>query len=80
MFLKAWYNRGVVNAALGNTEEALADYDKAIELDPEYPSAYYSRGNLRRKLRDFDGAVEDYSRAIELKDDHAEALTNRADS
>src|SRR5689334_10766710 len=37
-------NRGIVNAAAGNTEAALADYNEALARAPELASAYLSRG------------------------------------
>ena len=45
----------------------MADYDEAIQLDPNYAQAYYARGVARNSLRDYQGAVADYDQAIRLK-------------
>lgn len=59
---------------------AVADYDRAIALNPKYAGAYKSRGNARVKQGDLDGAIADYDRAIELVPDYAEAYFKRGDS
>ena len=50
--------------ALGRPERALADYDRAIELDPHYAEAYYARGNLHASRGDNGQAIADYGHAI----------------
>ena len=37
--------------SLGRSEDALASYDKAIELRPDFAGAYYNRGNTLHDLR-----------------------------
>ena len=56
---------------------AIADFTKAIELDPDDAVAYYNRGNSKRKLKDYYGAIADYTKAIELDPDVADAYYNR---
>jgi tetratricopeptide (TPR) repeat protein len=45
---------------------AIADYTKAIEIDPEFSYAYGLRGNAKFTLYDYRGSIIDYSKAIEL--------------
>ena len=71
-------NRGVAYGKTGRLAEALADFDKAIALKPDYPSAYYNRGNTYADREDYDRAISDYTRAIALKPDYREAYYNRA--
>ena len=56
---------------------AIADYTKAIELEPNYADAYYNRGNSKRKLKDYYGAIADYTKAIELDPNYSNAYSNR---
>ena len=68
--------------AYGNRQEhraAVANYTRAIVLDPAYAYAYFSRGVLRwRELGEYEAAIEDLSRVIELDPTWAEAYFNRA--
>jgi len=59
------------------TYKAIADYDKAIELDPKLAAAYNGRGNAWYVKREYDQAIADYDKAIELDPKLAAAYTNR---
>ena len=43
-------NRGQTYLELGEYEKAIQEYDKAIQLDPNYALAYHHRGNAYREL------------------------------
>jgi tetratricopeptide (TPR) repeat protein len=45
---------------------AIADYNKAIELDPKYVYAYYARGGFYSISKQYDLALIDYNKAITL--------------
>ena len=78
---RIWYKLtaagGAVKSALGNHEAAIADFDQAIYLKPDYVVAYCNRGIAKRKLEKYEEAIADYNQAIRLKSDHAEAYCNR---
>ena len=61
----------------GNLRGAIADYDRAIELNPDYAEACFFRGGAKVVLGDYRGAKADYDRAIELNPDYADTYTNR---
>ena len=56
----------------------IADYTKAIELDPNYALAYYNRGMLKGDLNDHNVAVADYNKLIEIDPNDSDAYTNRS--
>ena len=58
--------RGLAKSDKGDLDGAIADYTRAIELDPKYASAYHNRGIAKSDKGDLDGAIADYSGAIEL--------------
>ncbi|MDH3852638.1 MAG: tetratricopeptide repeat protein [Deltaproteobacteria bacterium] len=70
-------SRGMDQEGVENFEQAEADYNKAIEINPEYANAYNNRGNIKAKQADYKGAIEDYNRAIELNSQFVEAYCNR---
>ena len=61
----------------GDNREALTDFNRAIELDPNFSEAYNNRGNLRLDSEDRQGALADFNRAIELNPSNATAHYNR---
>ena len=63
----------------GNYEEAIEDFNRAIELDPEYSGAYYNRGNARKNMGEYEEAIEDFNRAIEHNAANIHAYQNRAE-
>ncbi|CAK8993101.1 TPR repeat-containing protein MJ0941 [Durusdinium trenchii] len=66
---KLWVTHGEINEALGNHKEAIQNYDKAIELNPEYCVAVFRRGRSKRALGRYEEAImaiQDYDKAIEL--------------
>lgn len=74
----SYCKHGIAKQAKGNLDGALADYNKAIELDPKAPHVYDFRGFARRLKGDLDGAIADYNRAIELDPQDADGFHNRA--
>ena len=58
-------------------ELILRDYDKTIDLTPDFSFAYFNKGNLYRSMKNFKSAVSFYSKAIEIDPDFAESYYNR---
>ncbi|MFN9318352.1 MAG: tetratricopeptide repeat protein, partial [Microcystis sp.] len=74
----AWYyNRGILYYNQQKYKLALDDYNKAIELNPNYALAYYNRGNLYRRQQKYKLALDDYNQAIKINSDFAGAYYNR---
>jgi tetratricopeptide (TPR) repeat protein len=63
--------------AKGDFDGAIADYTKAIELNPNNVDAYNNRGATKTTKDDLDRAIADYSKCIQLKPDDAKAYYNR---
>ena len=61
-----YYNRGIILLPQGDLEGAIADFTKAIELDPKDRLAYASRGFARFEKEDLDGVIADFSKVIDL--------------
>ena len=57
-----YYNRGVEKSDLKDYTGAITDYNKAIQLKPDYAAAYNNRGAAKSKLEDYRGAIADYNK------------------
>jgi tetratricopeptide (TPR) repeat protein len=76
--LASMYNdRGVAKWRLERLEDALADFNKAIEIYPQYASLYNNRGNVLFDLEKTDQALRDFNKAIELLPGYGVAYNNR---
>ncbi|KAF0125496.1 MAG: hypothetical protein FD189_2072 [Elusimicrobia bacterium] len=74
----AYHNRGFAYGELKQYDKAIADFDKAIELNPEDVHVdYRNRGVAYRKLKQYDKAIADYDKAIELNPKDADTYHNR---
>ena len=58
--------------AHGDYDGAIADYTKAIELNPFSAHAHVERAGIYYALDDHEAAIEDYSKAIELLTEEAD--------
>ena len=66
---EGFHTRGNRHSRNGSYEMAIADYNKAIELDPNLADAHYDRGYSFYELGSLEEAIRDLSRAIELNPD-----------
>lgn len=66
-YLIGYYKRGQLYAQLGDTEQALADYNHVIELNNnQSPRPYYARARLYHQLGNKSQAMTDLAQAITL--------------
>src|SRR5262249_16251041 len=70
-------NRGIILYELGRLDEALASYDEAIALKPDYAEAFCNRGVILYDCNHLEKALASYDKAIALNSDFAEAFANR---
>lgn len=61
-----YQKRAEESAGEGKYDFAVADYNKAIELNPRAVSLYLSRGRVFYGKKDYASAIADYTQAIEL--------------
>jgi tetratricopeptide (TPR) repeat protein len=71
------YQQGLTAAAAGNLNLAIANFDRAIDIDARYFQAYIERGNVKDAMGDLSGAIADYTSAISIAPQVATAYYNR---
>lgn len=71
-------NRAIILSNQGDFSRAIANFNKALELNPELVEAYLGRGVARDKQDDLDGALADYDQVIALNENFPVVYFNRA--
>lgn len=74
-----YYARGVSYSLLEKTDNAISDYTKVIELNPQFVLAYYNRGATYHNKKDYSEAIADYTKVIELNPQYANPYKYRGD-
>jgi eukaryotic-like serine/threonine-protein kinase len=77
--LEAWelYNKAFSLGSLGQLEEAIAYYDRVLELEPKNTNAWNNRGVCCKKLGRTDEALRCYDRAVEADRHNGSAWSNK---
>ena len=70
-------NRGDAEKVMGNAKGAIAAYDAAIRLTPDFAAAYAKRGSVKYNLGDYRDAIKDYDAAIGTGLDYATVYVTR---
>ena len=70
-------DRGNMLDEIGLHEEAIRDYNSALEIRPDDPDTFYNRGIALANLKRYEEALKDYNRALELEPDAPDTLCNR---
>lgn len=60
------YKRGTVYLALGKAKQALLDFDKVLELKPDFTAVRIQRGNVYLKNGDLHEAEIDFSEVVSI--------------
>jgi tetratricopeptide (TPR) repeat protein len=71
-------DRGVAHVRRNSPREALEDFNRAIQLYPEYAAIYNNRGNVLLAIGAVGEAMKDFNRALVLAPGYAAAFSNRA--
>lgn len=74
---KGYHLRGSHRARQGRFDEAFADFNMAIQVQPNRAEPYGSRANIYGLRGEFENAMADYNKAIELDTSLTNAYLNR---
>lgn len=76
---KLQYNKGVDYWKLGQLEQSVECFKKAVDLDPNYIDAYYNLGILLEHLKQDDAALNVFKQILLRKPDDYEAVYKAAE-
>ena len=76
----AYESRGIAYFGKDEYDNAIRDYNKAVELKPDNARAYRSRGDAYNNKGEYEQSIQDYDKAIELKPDDATIYLNRGNA
>jgi tetratricopeptide (TPR) repeat protein len=77
---EAYFNRGVDLQKKGDYDRAIANYSKAIEINPRLAEVYTNRGFAYLLKGQYDKAIADSNKAIELNPRLATAYSTRGNA
>jgi len=72
-----WNNKGASLANLGQHEEAIASFDRAIEINPRLELAWHNKGGALHRLGRTEEAIACYDRALQINLRYADAWSNK---
>ncbi|MBW1915530.1 MAG: tetratricopeptide repeat protein [Deltaproteobacteria bacterium] len=72
-----YINQGNAYVGKGQYDQAISDFNKAIQINPRFAKAYYNRGVAYKRKGQYDQAISDYNKAIEINPRDALAYYNR---
>ena len=75
-----YLNSGNAKYNLKDYEGAILDYDKVIELSPDYADAFYNRGLAKYILKNYEDAIIDFTQAIQSNPNYTNAYNERGDA
>jgi tetratricopeptide (TPR) repeat protein len=70
--------RGAIHQYIGDSRNAVLDYERALHLDPNYPLAHYNLGNILLQQGLYKQASQRYTAVINIVPNDDSALINRA--
>lgn len=75
--VEAYDRRGDNYARSDDFDKAIVDYDKAVQLDPEFAEGYLDRGVAYYEKREIDRAIADLGEAIRLDSASSHSFSER---
>jgi len=72
----AHYNLGVALSDQGKTDEAIQQYEQALQIKPDYTEAHNNLGLKLNEQGKFDEAIQHYEQLLQIKPDFAEGHFN----
>src|SRR4030042_2124689 len=76
--VQKYIKQGDIYSTRGQWKEAISEYSKAIESNPNLALAYSKRGQAYAAKEDWTAALGDFNKALELDPELTETYSHRA--
>ena len=76
--IESWFNLGLKQVSLGKFTNAIASWDKALNINPNLPEAWHNRGSALGRLGDYPAAIESFENALAIDPENYQAWNDRA--
>ncbi|KZK85284.1 Tetratricopeptide repeat protein [Pseudovibrio sp. Ad13] len=73
-----WYNLGLVRRRAGNNVQALENFEKTLDLNPQHKGAMFERAAACLDMEDFTAALNDFAEFTAAYPDDSDGLLNLA--
>jgi protein O-mannosyl-transferase len=73
---RAYNNLGMALADRGRLDDAVLQYQKALELKPVFAEAFNNLGNVFARRDQFEQAADNFQKALQIRPHYADALNN----
>lgn len=73
----AYTDRGYCYLGLKNYQQAVNDFNQAIEINPNYPASYHGIGEVYYELKNYSQALSYFTKAIQLDSNFVAAYNDR---
>ncbi|HAA28221.1 MAG TPA: hypothetical protein DCE56_11770 [Cyanobacteria bacterium UBA8553] len=77
---ETWFTQAIQEHQAGDLEQAIASYDKVLEMRPDAYQAWFNRGNVLVQLGRFEEAIASFDKTLEFQPDLHEAWDHRGDA
>jgi len=72
-----YLDAGIEKGKSGELKEAIKDFNKAIEIDPQNADTYFFRALAKDGLKDYQGAIADFNKVIAINPQYHHAYARR---
>ena len=76
--VESWFNLGLKHVSAGDFEKAIADWEKALDINPNLSEAWHNRGSALGRLGNYEAAVESFQNALAIDPNNYQAWNDRA--
>lgn len=76
--IESWFNLGLKQVSAGELEQAIASWEKALNINPNLSEAWHNRGSALGRLGNYQAAIDSFQNALNINPNNYQAWNERA--